>query len=259
MKSILLALSLATLALPLAAQDQKKAEPAQVSPLVSTAKPPEMVQKLIMLQYVDPNQITDLLRVFNATLYPNSAMHALAVRATPDTMAAVEDAIKRLDVAASAPKNIDLTVYLVVGSAGDSPAANTALPKELDPVVTQLKNAFAFKNYGLLDILSLRVRTGQNASTTSSAAMHLPSGTQSFITNFRIRSASIGADGSTVRIDALQAGYKVPVATGSGWTYQDLGTNADVDIKEGQKVVVGRLGISTDQALFLVLMAKIVP
>jgi len=256
MRRIVLALSLVALALPLAAQEEKKAE-AQTSPLVQ--KPPEMVQKLIMLQYVDPNQITDLLRVFNANLYPNSAMHAIAVRATPEIMAAVEDAIKRLDVPAAAPKNIDLTVYLVVASAGDNPTVSAPVPKEVDAVVTQLKNAFAFKTYGLLDILSLRVRTGQDASTTSSAAMHLPSGSQAFITNFRIRSATIGTDGTTIRIDKLQAGYKVPVPSGSGFSYQELGTNADVDIKEGQKVVVGRLGISTDQALFLVLMAKIVP
>jgi len=36
-----------------------------------------------------------------------------------------------------------------------------------------------------------------------------------------------------------------------------LGIQTDLDIKEGQKVVVGRLGISHDQALFLVMMAKV--
>jgi hypothetical protein len=251
MKRIVLALSLLISALPLAAQEEKKPDP--------QLRPPEMVQKLIMLHYVDPNQITDLLHVFNANLYPNSSMHAIAVRATPETMAAVEDAIKRLDVAAAEPKNIEFTVYLLVGSQGDNPTVIPALPKDLDSVVSQLKNAFAFKNYGLLDVLALRTRTGQEASTTSSAALQFPAGPQPVTTQFRIRSATIGTDGATIRIDQLHSDSKIPVPSGSGFNYQDLGTSANIDIKEGQKVVVGRLGINRDQALFLVLMAKIVP
>ena len=39
--------------------------------------------------------------------------------------------------------------------------------------------------------------------------------------------------------------------------YIDLQMQTDLDIKEGQKVVVGRLGLSHDQALFLVMMGKV--
>jgi hypothetical protein len=39
----------------------------------------------------------------------------------------------------------------------------------------------------------------------------------------------------------------------------NLGLTTDVDIKEGQKVVIGRMGIGKDQALFLVMTVKIVP
>jgi hypothetical protein len=38
-------------------------------------------------------------------------------------------------------------------------------------------------------------------------------------------------------------------------THLEMAT--DLDIKEGQKAVVGRLGLSHDQALFLVMMGKI--
>jgi hypothetical protein len=250
MKRFLLALLL--IALPLAAQEEKKPEP----------KPAPTVQRLFMLKYADPQSLANLLRVFHATIWPDRDLRALSVDASAEAMAGIEDAIKHLDVPAAAPTNVDMTVYLVVGHEGESPAGSATLPKDLDSVVTQLKNAFAFKAYSLLDALELRTRTGQGASTTSSGGtVQISEGhSQPVTTSFKIRSASIGSDGSTVRVDSLNASIKMPVPNGNGGsTYTDLGISTDLDIKEGQKVVVGRLGISRDQALFLVMTVKIVP
>ena len=241
------------LALPLAAQEAK---------LVDTiSKPVPNVQKLFMLKYADPENLNSLLRVFPVSMVPNRDLRALGVSGPPEAVAAVEDAIKRLDIPSAAPANIDITVYLMVGREGENPPGSSATPKDLDSVVTQLKNAFAFKNYSLMDVLSLRTRTGQQASTTSSggALQFQNGGPQPVTTTFNIRAASIGSDGSTVRIDGIQTGSKVPVPRGNDSAYQDLGIRTDIDIKEGQKVVVGRLGISKDQALFLVMTVKIVP
>ncbi|HUB80178.1 MAG TPA: hypothetical protein VMB03_15340 [Bryobacteraceae bacterium] len=247
MKRFLLALFL--LSLPLAAQEEKKAE----------AKEPATVQKLFVLKYADPQSVRNLLQVFHANLDANRDLRVLAVDATPETMAAIEDAIKRLDVPSAAPANIDLTVYLLVGHEGESPTGNSPVPKDLDSVVTQLKNAFAFKSYSLLDVLALRARTGEQASTTSSgASVQNGNATAPVMTNFRINGVSLGGDGTTIHISRLNAGINMPVPDGSnGFNRHDLGLNTDVDIKEGQKVVIGRLGISKDQALFLVMTAKI--
>ena len=246
MKRFFLALLL--LALPLAAQEEKKTE----------AKPPATVQKLFVLKYADPQAVENLLRVFNASIAPNRDMRVLAVSAIPETMAAIEDAIKRLDVPSAAPANVDLTIYLLVGHEGESPAGGAAMPKDLDSVVTQLKNAFAFKSYSLLDVLALRTRTGEQASTTSSGGA-VPNGNARapVITTFRISNAAVGGDGTSIHISRLNAGIKMPVVSGMQVSYTDLGLNTDVDIKEGQKVVIGRLGISKDQALFLVMTVKI--
>jgi len=246
MKRVWLALIL--LAMPLAAQEKKEA--AQV-------QQPTAVRKLFILKYADPRSLHQLLNVFIANFSDNTEMHALAVQADSQTMPAIEDAIARLDVPAAAPKNIELNVYLLLG--GDSDGST--VPKELDSVVTQLKSAFAFKAYRLMDTLTLRARTGQRVETSSSGGS-VPIGliTQQVVTAFRISSASIGQDG-TIRLDGLQSNSRWPLQTGQGenaYRYQDLGLSTDVDIKEGQKVVVGRVGISRDQALFLVLTARVV-
>ena len=126
------------------------------------------IQKLFLLKYADPNHVASLLAVFNASIRPDSDMHALAVETIPGpTMGAIEEAIQRLDVPSAAAKNIEMTAYLLIGSetAGTEPSA---MPKELDAVVAQLKNAFAFKSYRLMDTLALRTRVGQMASTSSS-------------------------------------------------------------------------------------------
>jgi hypothetical protein len=251
MKRLLLALLL--MALPLAAQEAKKEDQK------NDAQPaPPRIQKLFLLKYADPAHVANLLGVFNTPIRPDSEMHALAVEATRPSMAAIEEAIQRLDVASAGSKNIEMTAYLLIGgeTAGTEPGA---MPKELDSVVAQLKNAFAFKSYRLLDILALRTRVGQRASNSSvGRPIQMGTGSPSPITQFRINSAGIGSDETTVRIDGLNLSSRVPVQTSPGQiTFQDVGLQADVDIKQGQKVVIGRVSVA-ESALFVVLTAQVV-
>ncbi len=233
-----------------------------IVPLAAQEKPPaeapKTVQKLFILKYVDPRAVEPLLRVFGQAV-PNAELHAIAVTASPTNMPAIEEAISRLDVPVAAPKNIDLTFYFIVGNEGDSaPAA--ALPKDLDSVVTQLKNTFPFKSYRLMDVLSTRARTGRNVNISSvGASGSMTNGINEPVqTDVHINSVSVGGDNSTIRIDGLKTGSRVPFASGNGFSFKDLGINTDIDMKEGQKVVVGRIGLSRDQALFLILTGKIV-
>ena len=239
MKRLIFAIFL--LALPLAAQ---------------TEAPPHQVQKLFVLKYADADNVYNLLRVFpNTNIIPNKEMHTLAIATMSNVMPGIEDAINRLDLPSAAPKNIDLTVYLVIGGEAEGP-----MPGDLQPVITQLKTAFPFKTYRVLDTLTLRTRTGLRAETQSSGgALQVGGGRpQAVNTSFRITSASLAADGTTVRLDGLSASCRIPYEVGNGINYRDLGMSTDVDIKEGQKVVVGRLGIEPDQALVLVLTARVV-
>jgi hypothetical protein len=243
MKRVLIALVLFAV-LPLAAQEPKK---------------PETVQRLFILKYADPGQLSNLLKVFDASITQNHELHALAVFSrSPEAMAAIEDAIKRLDVPPPPPQNIELTVYYLIG--GDNEGTGNALPKDLDSVATQLKNAFPFKAYRLLDALELRTRNGQGGDGSGSPGPNA-GGLGATVTQFHMNSASVSQDGSSVRIDNMKAGVKLPVAkatTEGGYTYVDLGVNADIDIKPGQKVVVGHLSMGQNQALFLVLTVRVV-
>ena len=254
MKRFLLALAL--LAIPLVAQTEKKTDSGPPAPQTG----PERQKKLFILKYADPRAIQGLLGIFDAAVTSNSDMHALAVTANSTNMAAIEDAIAKLDTPQAASKNVDLTIHLMVGSEADAAIGN-ALPKDLEPVAAQLKNNFPFKTYRLFDTLTLRSRSDRAANTTSTGgSVKVGESTFTATTTFGVRSASIAPDGSTVRIDGMKAHTRMPVISGTGtvMNFQDLGMETDVDIKEGQKVVVGRFGITRDQAMFLVLTARVV-
>jgi hypothetical protein len=243
-----LSIVLLLLAIPLAAQEEKKAEAPKAEPPVRPK-----VEKLFILKYADPGRLANLLQIFGCCVTQSDSLHALAVTNFADTMPAIEDAIKRLDVPAAEPQNIELTAYYVTGgNTEDTP--NETLPKDLEPVVTQLKTTFPFKSYHLMDVLTLRCRAGQGGDTsgvTAGPTARLPTSTQLKVT-------SVGVNGGVVRIDKLHAAVHLPVGEPGSYQYMDLGVNSDVDIKEGQKVVVGRLGINRDQALFVVLTARVV-
>jgi len=246
MKRQLLAFLL--LALPVAAQD--------------TAKPPAPppIQRVIPLKYADPRMLLSLLmNTFDATFSSNTELHAIAVRSSAQTMQAIEEAIARLDTPAAAPRDIDLTIHLVVGSDSEGNFGGP-LPKDLEPVAAQLKNTFPFKAYRQLDVLTLRTRSGQRASTESSGGfMQFGTVTKPVVTSISLNSSSIGADGTTIRLDQIRSNARIPVENSPGnFNWQDLTLNTDLDIKEGQKVVVGRMGINREQALFLVLTARMV-
>ncbi|HEY2018958.1 MAG TPA: hypothetical protein VGH38_35880, partial [Bryobacteraceae bacterium] len=129
-------------------------------------------------------------------------------------------------------------------------------PSDLQSTVATLKNTFPFKNYVLLDALSLRSRSGVGAETSGQLS-------GSRLTLFRVRSASLEAEGSMIRLDGLHAGLRVPRATPGATTkveYFDTGISTDViDVKEGQKLVIGRSSLDgPEKPLFLILIAKIV-
>jgi hypothetical protein len=228
-----------------------------VAPLMAQTDPakpqrPEQVQKLVTLKYVDPQSIQNLIGMFNVDIRVNGQMKVVALSGTKEHMAAAEEAIKQLDVPSAAQKNIELTIYFVAGTDQANGSGNP-IPQDLQSTVAQLKNTFPFKNYGLLDVLSIRTRSGVGAETVGQLGPR--------ITVFKVRSASLDGDGSTIRLDGLHAGLRNPMTDGAGkTTYIDSGISADVlDVKEGQRLVIGRSSMDgPEKALFLVLIAKVV-
>jgi len=236
MKRVLLALAL--MAAPVLAQ--------------TGPDPNAEIQKLVTLKYADPRAIRNLLTNFGVDVRIDEQLKVIAVSGHRANVTTAEEATKQLDVPAAAQKDVDLTVYFVLGTESNGQIGG-AIPADLRSTVDTLKSTFPFKSYGLLDVLSLRTRAGVPASTSG----QLSNGR---LTSFAVSSAALEGDGAMIQLNNLHAGLKIPIADKDGKTsYMDTGLHTDVvDVKEGQKLVVGRSSLNgPDTALFLVLIAKI--
>jgi hypothetical protein len=230
---------------------------------VLAQQPKETVTKLVTLTYNDPNAIRNVIAVFGVSVEPSPAAKALTISGPPANVEAALAAIAKLE---TPRKNVELTAWFVVGS--DQPnLTGAAVPAEIRDVIAQLKNVFTFKDYRMLDTLSLRTRSGSFADTTGI----LTPGANPRLTEFSIRNASVSEDGATVRIDRMHAGLRIPLIQREGTagakdssvqtkvTYMNTGIDQDIDVKEGQKVVVGRASLEgPEKALFVIMTARVI-
>ena len=180
-------------------------------PLTAQPTKADRITKLVRLNYVEPRSIINMLSTYGVTVQFNDSMKAMTLNGTAADVAGAEAAIKQLDIA---PKSIELTVYFVMG--GDNPQQMVGappVPADVKDVITQLKNAFTFKEYRMLDVLTLRTRTGAEAETSGI----LNTGNPPKMSQFSIRNVTVGDDG-LIRIDHMHAGLRIPYRTATTGT-----------------------------------------
>lgn len=102
------------------------AQTAATVPSPVQAPEPPREQRVFVLKYADARAVANVLGVFGYGMRADRDLRALVVSAPAATMAAVEEAIKRLDVPEAAPRDIDLVGYMVVAS--EQSSGNNNLP-----------------------------------------------------------------------------------------------------------------------------------
>jgi hypothetical protein len=213
---------------------------------------PKETQKLIRLKFVDANSVASLLSVYMAghgNIRPDERLRMISVSGPSETVAAVEDAIAKLDMP---PTDFELTVYLIstVAQPGDQ------LPEALASTAKQLHGVFAYKGYQLLDSFVLRGRDGAqngNAEGTIKNSTY----------NFRYNRASV-LDGTPKIVNLQNLSLQIKIPSGmrnekGQLEYKTTGVTTDIDIRDGQKVVVGKSDVNNGESpLILVVTAKVV-
>lgn len=241
-KRILFGLALAA---SLAAQTTPPAAPA---PAPST-QPPHL-RRVFLLKYADARHVASLLNVFGYSINADLALHVIAVTAPADGIAAVEDAIKRLDVPAAAPKDVDLVISMIVAS--EQSSAGGELPAELQPVATELKKLFPFKSIRLLDTILLRTQPGNRAQANGVVVLpnYTNGGERPYGFSVYPNSVTEDGNGHLIRLEQLHLSLQMPGG-------HEAGIQTEITVREGQRVVVGKSNMGNDQALVLVVTAKV--
>jgi hypothetical protein len=263
--------SLVTLAALLLCTSVRAEEPGTPAPAASSQAAPQAVkrgprpgdiQKVFVLKNANVQEIGQVLSVFPASIAyytQSSAAVALGVSAPPAVMAAIEETVKRLDVPAAPRRSVEVTAYIIQALA--APSTDAKVPAVLEPVVAQLKNTFRYADYRLVDTLIARsiadVYTWLETSSFSEADIW-SRGKAKY--SLKARPAVVTTDGQrVVRMGQLRFTFEVPIEVGEhNYQTSSSGITADVDLADGQTVVVGKSGTGLPgSALILVLSAKI--
>ena len=223
------------------------------------------VTKLIEVKYADINKLNNLIRVFASKTMQfeidrSAGVHYVSLAGPGAEVEAVERFIKQMDVPQPPERNIELTVYMLLGQHADGAEK---LPSEIAGVAKQLQATFGMKDFRLLETSVARVR--ENNGTESNGLLSIPSpgpNAPSAMYTWKIQRCTISQDGKvrTIRLDNVKFGGRIPTPVNGGtqWQFLDIGINTDIDVKEGQKVVVGKTNIGAKDSLFFVVTAKVV-
>jgi hypothetical protein len=220
---------------------------------------PKMVKKIIEVRYADPQVLANLVNPSGrVNIRTDRALHVMVVEAYPDALAEIEAMVKKLDVA---PANIEMTVYLISGNARD---ATDDLPKDLASTAKQLHAVFAYKSYRILQSFVLRDRESGNPNQgygAPSTSGTIPGSSSTYDFLYRALTVSGGTPRS-VHIDGLRFSVQTPTGTRDKegrLEHENSTINTDLDIGDGQKVVVGKSNLhGSDDALILVITAQVV-
>ena len=223
---------------------EAKAAAASPSPDARRGVRPGDVQKVFILKHVHVNDLSRVLSVFPAEIsgMERNNTWVLSVSAAPAVVAAIEETIKRLDVPPAPMKSVEITAYLLecapAGEAG-------TVAQDLQGVVVQLKKTFGYSGCGLGRTLFTR---GANESR--------------FAAEFNERAAGRYELNGRVQMDSSEP----PVVRLSGLELVTWFASArsriggDVELRDGQKVVLGRLGVTeSGKDLIVVMTAKVAP
>jgi hypothetical protein len=284
---VILALALACLTVSsVTAQSRQNATAPSAGSSQAAGTPPSGtdVIKVVHVKYANVFGLVHLLNFFNVPMRDDSTLKVITLEGPPARVAAVEEAIRQLDVPAPPPQDIVITGYLLMAARqattaivpGESWAlpevAGSVVPPQLDAVIEQLKRVLNYKAFIVVDALTLRTVNGGHASVSGLIPIGRTYGfhsqDRSKVTlgdnvDARIDFGVGGPDGaSIVRREGTSSislrGLQLSVMPLTYPHKAPATISTDIDVGQNQQVVVGKTDVlSPNLALFLVISAKI--
>jgi hypothetical protein len=245
--------------------------------LAQTTAPPtegekrQWLQEVIDVKYADTNALAKLLGNMEQGGTPDRVtaqqdLHAISIGTyDPSFLKLAKEIIQRYDVPASASATshqhgVEIVAHILL--AGPKGSSGDALPADLEPVAKQLRSVFGYTDIRLLDSALILGREAKDTSV-SGTLNGLAEGQRVPIRyQIQIRNISVepGAKGNTVALERFRFAALLPYSTAPDKTeFMSLGFDTDLNLREGQKVVVGKSHIGAgNSALILVLSARVV-
>jgi len=234
------------------------------------AQEPQLVEaRIFQVKHADVQALAGMLRVFNVGINYNAELKTISVSGTPETLVAIEETIARFDVPPEPRKNVVLTFHMLRASKEEG--TPETLPEELRGVAEQLKSLFNYSGLYLMDTSVLRLRDGTDGGVTGAVSYPRTQADHPANYNLNLRQMDLTLDEEAVvvRLDRLQLLFRVPYRESSWsnelgieqreWRSREVSITTDIDIRESQKVVVGKASLDAQgNHLILVVTAEVV-
>jgi hypothetical protein len=233
---------------------------------------PERVVRVIEVKYVNPYELSVLLEPFSRSsglVKANSQLNTITLSGSSEVVSAMEEIVRRFDVAPPKPKNIEITAYLLAASDSASPVQ--AMPTQLEPVLRQLRSTFAYKSYQLLETIIARsgIDFPSQSKTRFSSSGSIPNPVapdKRIPYSFEYIHPSLSHDekGDSIHLESLRLYLEfekkqVMTNEGSKIFIDSKGFSTNLDLRAGQMVVVGKTNFDVgNDALIAVISAKVV-
>ena len=248
-----------TLAAPSSARDAEPKPTPRPDPNYVTEK--GFKSKVLEVKNLDVNEVGMTLHLLGsgyegAGVYPNKTLKTITVRDFPENIAAMEDALKRLDVPQPAPSRLDfeLHMYVILASRGDAAVPAGPVPAELTPVLEQLQKTLSYKNYGLAASIVQRF-SGTRGEPNGTGSTEVPGPNPSFKNSemrylYALRDTSVSQDASGhALLSVSQFRFECQIGGESATITTAL------NLRLGEQVVVGTSTLQ-NRALAIVISAK---
>jgi hypothetical protein len=258
-------MKLKTLALPLllavlstAAFGQGQSQPAPVDKFVTNTG---FKNRVFEVHNRMPDDLVPVIRLLTsgfkgAELAASNEFRTITVRDFPENIAAIEEAIKRLDTPEVTRPDIELRMHVLLAS--NKEGASNQYPADLKDVIGELQKTLNFKEYTLLTSIVQRTREsrgphGSYLDGRGSAEVAWPNSAERRISNYQFSATSVALTSSPTGAAEIQLGdfYFTLSVPGT-----EARIHSDVRMRDGEKVVVGTAGFS-DKALILVMTARV--
>jgi len=222
--------------------------------------------KVFTIQNRDPRLIASAVKLLGsgvafADMNVNVELKTITVRDYPENLAAIEEAIKRLDQPGPAMPDVELHISVLIGS--KAPLTGASVPEDLMPVVKQLESALRYSHYGLMTSAVQRTKAGgivEGSGIADAALLGVTaSATRPIMWTYRLHGVNIepSSGRTTVSTESFNFSMRVPIMVNDkDIQYQSVGFETPVSVKEGEKVVIGTTTMR-DKALIVVLTATV--
>jgi len=226
----------------------------------------DLKSKVFTIQNRDPRLIAAAVKLLGsgvafADMNVNVELKTITVRDFPENIAAIEDAIKRLDQPAEPAPDIELRISVLIGS--KTPLTAASVPEDLMPVVKQLESALRYSHYGLMTSAVQRTKAGgivEGSGVADSTLLGITaSATRPIMWTYRLHGVTVDPSSArtTVSTESFNFSMRVPITVNDkDIQYQSVGFETPVSVKEGEKVVIGTTTMR-DKALIVVLTATV--